>query len=305
MSTSSSNPSSNPSSNLPTIPQAVTYDTGAGGLRRLQLHGAGGSAQVYMQGCHVTSFIPAGGDEVLWTSAHSVYQEGRPIRGGIPLCWPWFGPSPHPGRPAHGVARLVEWEVQEAARLADGRVRVQLALPQRLPDDMAAWLPPGLQLRAQVTVGQHLQLCLETSNHGGDPVAFDDALHSYFAVRDIHQTQVQGLSGTVYRDKCAGGASRLQEGPVQFHGETDRVYADNSPQVQIHDGERTISVSKSGSRSTVVWNPWVDKSAAMPDFGDDEWPGMLCVETANCLDGRVMLLPGNSHRTELCIGLDD
>ncbi|TVR43697.1 MAG: D-hexose-6-phosphate mutarotase [Planctomycetota bacterium] len=291
-----------PSPALPSIPHCVSSEVGAGGLRRLVLNGAGGSAQLYLHGCHVTSFQPTGADDLLWTSAHSAYAPGQPIRGGIPICWPWFGPSPEPGRPAHGIARLVEWEVQEAARLADGRARVLLALPQALPPEMAAWLPSGVQLRCQITVGAQLQLCLETTNAGSAPLAIEDALHSYFRVSDVRQIQVEGLAGMVYRDKCAAGASRVQEGPVRFVGETDRVYADRSPQVAICDGNRRITVAKSGSQSTVVWNPWVAKAAAMPDFGDDEWPGMVCVETANCLDGRVMLLPGTSHRTEVCIG---
>jgi glucose-6-phosphate 1-epimerase len=289
-----------------TIPERVVLDHGHGDLPRLTLHGSGGQAEMYLMGAHVTGFAPSGAAPVLWTSERSHYADGHPIRGGIPLCWPWFGPpAVNDGRPAHGVARVQPWDLLASAVLHDGRVQVRLGLA--IGPAYQPWLAGSLRPELTVTVGQQLQVDLDTINDGPGAANFEDALHTYFAVGDIHQTRVEGLDGVIYVDKLDNQNQHRQQGAVTFDGETDRVYADTGQSLRLIDGarKRCIHIAKSGSASTVVWNPWIAKSAAMPDFGDDEWPGMVCVETANCLHQRRVLLPGDRHRTTVTISLSD
>ncbi|TVR13121.1 MAG: D-hexose-6-phosphate mutarotase [Planctomycetota bacterium] len=287
------------------IADHVIWEQGPGGLRQLRLCSAAGSAVVTLHGAHVTEFAPAGMASLLWLSGQSHWQVGKAIRGGIPLCWPWFGPWSGPDeRPAHGFARICEWQPVASALLADGRVRLDLRLP--IPPAYAQWLTAGVGAELSIIVGAELELSLQTVHSGSEPVALSDALHSYFTVGDVHQVAVDGLDGCTYVDQCAQGALRVQDGAVTFRAETDRVYADRGPSTVLRDGStgRRIRISKSGSGSTVVWNPWVAKAQRMADFADDEWPSMVCVETANCLDNRFLLLPGNRHHTTLRIACE-
>lgn len=292
--------------NIPTepihIPGRVEPVSGQGGLRFLRLKADGGSAVVCLHGAHVTEFVPADGASVLWLSDSSFYEAGKPIRGGIPVCWPWFGPhAADSSLPSHGIARLREWTPLESAVLHDGRVRLRLGF--RPTDAEAALVPGTLRAELTVTVGTALDVALCTVNDGAEPVAFEDALHSYFAVGDLEGVTVTGLQGGVYQDSLEARRLKVQEGPVRFTAETDRVYADRATFTEIVDETmgRRIRIEKSGSASTVVWNPWIAKSKTMADFGDDEWTGMCCVETANVRDGRVALLPGNRHETRVRI----
>ncbi len=286
------------------IPERVELLSGEGGLPCLRLTGDGGRATVYLHGAHVTEFLPDGQAPVLWMSRASHFAPGKPIRGGIPICWPWFGPhSADAARPAHGIARLREWSVLDSAVLHDGRVRLRLSFQPEGPETDI--VPPTLRAEMTLTVGRSLELQLCTINDGPDPVVFEDALHSYFAVGDLSAVSVHGLEDTVYADSLDKRRSKVQQGPIRFTAETDRVYADPAPRTEIVDetGACRIRIEKSGSSKTVVWNPWIAKSKAMPDFGDDEWTGMCCVETANVRDGRVTLLPANRHETRLRISL--
>jgi glucose-6-phosphate 1-epimerase len=284
------------------IPEFVTLDAGKGGLPRVRVRNALGAAEIYLDGGHVTSFIPAGGSDLLWMSAQSLFAEGKPIRGGIPLCWPWFGPDPKGlGRAGHGVARLARWTPVSAAQLHDGRTRIDLAL------DPCPATAPGIDqpfhLDLTVIVGRELDVRLTTVNTGRSALTIDDALHTYFAVHNVRSTTITGLDGIGYVDKVDGGARKVQVGAIAFTGETDRVYLPTTGTTVIDDGARRIRVAKSGSAATVVWNPWTAKAKAMADFGDDEWTGMLCIEAANCLDAPIHLLPGTAHTTTQVIGL--
>ncbi len=284
------------------IPGHVQPDIGAGGLACLHLRGQGAKATVYLHGAHITSFQPEGAEPVLWMSEHSQFADGLPIRGGIPICWPWFGPHPcDPALPAHGIARLRAWTPLEASVLQDGRCRIRLGFKPE-GDDCKA-VPHGLRLEYTLTVGQTLSVALDTVNDGNAPVAFEDALHTYFALDDARGAQVLGLENASYLDKLDGMAVKVQDGPIGFAGETDRVYLHPDGETRILDGDRHIGIAQRGANNTVVWNPWTAKSKAMPDFGDQEWQRMCCVEAVNCLRERRLLLPGNRHRTEMSLRL--
>jgi len=279
------------------LPDGARLEPGPGGLERLALSAPEGEAIVTLQGGHVTHFQPRGQRPVLWVSAESRFEAGKPIRGGVPICFPWFGPKAGaPEAPLHGFARILAWTIRAVTPEADGSLRAVLELSAEAA--ARGGFPRELSLSLAVTVGRSLRMELTARNVDSAAVAFEEALHSYFAVSDVRQARVRGLEGVPYVDKTAGmarqpGASE----PIAIAAETDRVYLGTTGTVTIEDPgwKRRIVVAKSGSSTTVVWNPWIAKAKAMPDFGDDEWSGMVCVETANAMDDAVTLAPGASH----------
>ena len=183
------------------------------------------------------------------------------------------------------------------------RSRVRLGFSPQGPE--LALVRPGLRAELALTVGRDMEVELTTINDGPEPLAFEDALHTYFALAGLDETRVEGLHDCPYIDKMDGKRTKVQDGAIHFTSETDRVYLDRGAATEIADpaAKRRIRVAKSGSASTVVWNPWIDKSKAMPDFGDEEWRGMCCVETANVGADRIHLLPGTQHTTRLRVSL--
>jgi D-hexose-6-phosphate mutarotase len=279
------------------LPDGARVEKGPGGLDRLALHAAEGEALVYLQGAHVARFQPRGERPVLWMSAESRFEAGKPIRGGVPICFPWFGPKAgSPDAPLHGFARILPWTVGTVAREADGGLRAVLDLPADAA--AGAGFPGGLALSLALTVSRSLRMELTVRNVGGAAATFEEALHSYLAVSDVRQVRIRGLERVGYVDKTAGMAREPGESePIAIAAETDRVYTGATGTVTVEDPgwRRRVVVGKQGSATTVVWNPWAAKAKAMADFGDDEWAGMVCVETANALDDAIHLAPGASH----------
>jgi D-hexose-6-phosphate mutarotase len=279
------------------LPDGARLEKGPGGLDRLVLSASDGEAVVTLQGGHVTHFQPRGEKPVLWMSAQSRFEPGKPIRGGVPICFPWFGPKAGaPDAPPHGFARILPWSVAAVAPESGGGLRATLDLTA----DAAArgGFPHELGLSLTVTVGRSLYMELTVGNTDAAARTFEAALHSYFAVSDVRQVRIRGLEGTAFVDKTAAMARQPGEnGPIAIAAETDRVYSGTTGTVTIEDRgwRRRVVVRKSGSATTGVWNPWVAKAKAMPDFGDDEWSGMVCVETANALYDTVTLAPGATH----------
>lgn len=292
------------------LPASLQPGTGHGGLARVRVETPHASAEVYLQGAHVTAWQPAGVSPVLWTSARSRFEAGAPIRGGVPICFPWFGPHPTDAHaPAHGWARTTAWELVGGEEdPGSGDVTLELALGDSAATRASAW-PHRFAATYRVTVGRTLRLELEVTNRDEAPVTLTQALHTYLSVGDVRDVAVEGLSGAAYVDKApAPGApteARQDERPLRVAAETDRVLASEAA-VRVVDPRlaRTLTVTKEGSGSTVVWNPWVDKSRAMADFGDDEWPGMLCVEAGNVGPAAVTLAPGATHRLATALSVD-
>jgi len=280
------------------IEDVLRFSAGEGGLWRAQITTDRCTAELYRPGAHVTRWRPAGHDDVLWMSSRARFEYGKPIRGGVPICFPWFGgntPASDPDGPSHGYARITTWEYLDAGQDDRG---VYLTLGTRIDP---------FDLRYTAVFGDTLSMTLAVTNPGQAPASFESALHSYFSISQIRQARVHGLEHTAYLDTVGGGATpqTQDDKPITFTAETDRTYASDAP-VRIEDPgmARAITIEKTGSASTVVWNPWVDKAKAMPDFGDDEWPGMLCVETANAEPNRVVLEPGASHTMTATIGVE-
>jgi glucose-6-phosphate 1-epimerase len=282
---------------------ALRFEVGAGGLIRVVCTGRDSEGQVYLHGAHVAHYQRRGEKPLIFMSGKSLFAADKAIRGGVPICFPWFGPKKDDAKaPAHGFARLKQWRVESTKKTDDGGVQIVLLLGS--DDSTRALWPCDFLARYTVTFAKQLRLRLEVRNTGGGPIVFEEALHTYLSVGDIRQVRVEGLSGIEYIDKVQGGRRLLQGAePLAFVGETDRVYLNTQSTCVAHDpvGGRSISVSKSGSDTTVVWNPWIAKAKAMADFGDDEWPTMVCIETCNVADFAVTLAAGASHTMEAVI----
>lgn len=274
------------------------------GFPLLKIANRHAEASLSLYGGQVLSYQPRGHRDLLWLSSNAVYQEGRSMRGGIPLCWPWFGPHPEQAEwPAHGFARHRRWRLDTVRKLSDDSSELRLSLPE---PESEVWLE-RCELTLRVTVGERLQVALTTRNTGENTFHLSAALHSYFAVSDIGAIALAGLEDTLYRDALDNNRGKRQQGEIRFDGELDRVYRDTAATVVIDDPGyvRRIAVAKRGSRSTVIWNPWLEKSARLGDFAEDGYRRMVCVETANADDDRVTLAAGESHTLTTEIGLTD
>lgn len=277
-------------------PDLVHFSEGAGGLTKVTVTAPAATAEVYLHGAHVTHFQPNGHRPVLMMSRKSSFEAGKPIRGGVPLCWPWFGPrADDPKAAIHGFARLSEWALDSVAPQGDA---VQLVFSlQDSPATHAIW-PHKFRLRYTVTVGSFLTIALETTNADDKPFAITEAFHPYFAISDIRNISVAGLENTSYAERVYQPDVQKQGGDaIRFTRRTDRVYYDTRGPLTIHDPglSRRITESKENSNCTVVWNPWDEWTKTVPDFAEDEWPGMVCVEPANAHHFAFTLKPGESH----------
>jgi glucose-6-phosphate 1-epimerase len=288
------------------LPSGVHLDTGRGGLSRLSIDTRACSAELYLHGAHLCRWQPRSQPHpVLWMSGASRFETGAPIRGGVPICFPWFGPKAgDPSAPVHGVARINLWSLDSVAAESDGAIAVRLGLASG--PQTGALVPWAFALAFELRLGRTLSMSLSVTNPGETPVTFEEALHTYLAVGDVRQVSVAGLEGATYLDKVDGAIRKTQSGDlIAIGGETDRLYLDTEAAITLTDPGfgRRIRVEKTGSRSSVVWNPWVGKSRSMPDFGDNEWPGMICVETANAADNAVSLPPHASHTMTASLGV--
>jgi D-hexose-6-phosphate mutarotase len=265
------------------VSEPVVVETGAGGLPRARVSGARADAEVYLQGAHVTRWQPHGAAPVLFLSSRAVYAPGKAIRGGVPVIFPWFGAhASDPQAPMHGFARSRPWRLLTSEDDAASR---------------ALW-PSPFEARYRVSVGDALELALEVANRSSVPFTFEAALHTYLAVGDIRAVGITGLEHAAYIDKVDGMARKRHGAePLRLTGETDRVFLGTTTRCVVDDralGRRLI-VDKTGSASTVVWNPWSTRAAGIADLEPDDWRRMVCVETANAADDAVTLPAGARH----------
>jgi len=269
---------------------------------RIQTPDVAGEVQLY--GAHVTSWRPEGEQEVLFVSSKTKWQEGTAIRGGVPICFPWFSERTEgPKSPAHGVVRTKTWKL-EAITHADSNVTVALSTTADA-ETKKSWMG-DFHLLFCATFGEQLRLELIVTNHGDLPFRFEEALHSYYRVGNVEKVKLRGLGGVAYIDKTEAKKEKHQRGELTPAGETDRVYKGTFASVEIEDPalRRRILVAKEDSRDTVVWNPWSQKAAAMADLGADEWRQFVCVETCNVGDHAVTLGEGQAHTMSALISLN-
>jgi glucose-6-phosphate 1-epimerase len=277
------------------IPGVATVVAGNGGLAKVVVSTPNATGEMYLHGSHVTSWIPRGAAEVVYCSPHSLWQDGRAIRGGVPICFPWFGAkADNPAAPAHGFVRTKAWGLESIAREGDG---VVVSMHTSSDDGTRRWWPCEFELVCRANFGTQLKLELIVSNTGMSPFSFEEALHGYFRVGDAETAAIGGLDGTDFIDKTDHRMRKTHHGELRFSGETDSVFLNTEHQLKLIDPalRRNIHLQKQSSRTTVVWNPWAEKSAAMGDLGEGEWRNFICVETSNVGAYAVHLVPGQRH----------
>jgi D-hexose-6-phosphate mutarotase len=288
------------------IPGHVTVTTGHGGLPAIQINTDWSLTEVYPHGAHVTGFQLKGSapdtrtpaDQtsypapLLFLSAASEFHADKPIRGGVPVIFPWFGPRD--GMPAHGHARLTDWELLETAVLPDGSIRLHFRLPSN----------GCCTVDYFVTTGRSLGLEMVVTNTRETDYTFENCLHTYFQVGAVESIEITGLQGARYLDLLLAAEFTESGDPIRIAAEIDRTYQNTRATVEISDPvlARTIRIRKSGSLSTVVWNPWTAKSKRMPDFGDEEYRQMVCVESGNIGENAITLAPG--QRSSMKVEID-
>jgi glucose-6-phosphate 1-epimerase len=281
---------------------ATAWTQGArNGLEVVELETPASTCTIALHGAQVLGFAPRGDRECLWVSDKADFAVGKPLRGGIPICFPWFGP--HAGDralPQHGFARTRLWRLARVGALDAERVRAELELTSDATT--ASLFPHPFVARLAVTAGDALELAFEVENTGDAPFEFEVALHTYFAVSDVGAVAVRGLGGCPYVDRVAGGRSDRQDlgAPVRFDGEVDRVY-ECSGLVTLADPARgrAVRIESTNAGSVVVWNPGAIKARAVADMSPEGFHDFVCVETGNVRDQRVTLPPGGRHETRV------
>jgi glucose-6-phosphate 1-epimerase len=270
------------------------------GFTNIEITNARARATISTYAGQVLSYRPNScRDDLLFLGNRAHYEDGKAIKGGIPVCWPWFGADPDgAGRPAHGFVRTRQWETGGSESLADGSTRVVMRLTDT-GETRKIW-PHPFRLCLEITVGDSLRVALVTHNTGDSSITISQALHTCFRVGDVSKVRVLGLDGTEYLDKVANFARKTQSGPVTVEGEVDRIYTGVSGDLLIDDASlaRRIRITTRGSGTAVVWNPWIEIAAGMADLDDDDYRKMICVETANAGPETIEIAAGGKYRLE-------
>jgi glucose-6-phosphate 1-epimerase len=283
------------------IAGVAQFTAGNGGLPRLDIHTPEATAEIYLHGAHITSWQPAGAEEVIFLSQQAEFKSGRAIRGGIPVCFPWFrNKADDPKAPSHGFVRTKAWQLDSVELQGDV---VKISFSTESDESTRAWWPHDFRLVHRVTIGNHLVQELVMSNTGKAPLRFEEALHTYYRVGAAEAVRIRGLDGVAYLDNTDANREKRQEGDIAFTAQTDRAYMDTTHVVEIHDPtlRRRIRLVKEDSRSTVVWNPWSTGAQTMADLGNDGWRTMACVEASNIRALAVDLGPGEQHTMKTTI----
>lgn len=284
---------------LPGMAQVVT---GNGGLAKIRIEARSAKAEIYLHGAQITSWQPAGMDEALFLSGKSDWLDGKAIRGGIPVCFPWFrAKADDPHAPSHGFVRTREWQLESLRAAAGEAVCARFATAS--DDASRRWWPFEFRLEYGITVGRDLLLELTIRNTGDKDLKFEEALHTYFKMGDVRRAQVIGLDGVTYLDNRDGNREMKQQGDLVLTRQTDNAYRDAMGPVEIVDRTlaRRLRTEKQNSTSTIVWNPWSEGAAGLSDFGADEWQTMLCVEGGNILGSAITLNPAQAHTMTIVI----
>jgi D-hexose-6-phosphate mutarotase len=284
----------------------ITFEQNEQGVVLIHVNHPLATATISLQGGQVLEWKPRSQVEsVLWSADPTYWLSGLAIRAGVPICWPWFGAHPtEQTAPAHGYARLCDWEVAEISMESLGTVDIDLSM---IPThDAAMRYPLNASLVSRISVGEALSISLTTTNIGQDAITITEALHAYFKVGEIDDIQIEGLEGCDYIDLIDQNVRKTQIGTVRFASETGKVYLNALKDCFVIDRTlgRTIKIEKSGSHSTVVWNPWLETAIKMNDLGSVAWKKMVCVETANALDNFVTLEPRSQHTLTVRYSID-
>jgi len=287
------------------VPGIMQIVKGNGGLPKIEIETRSATAGIYLHGAQVTSWRPAGADQVLFVSSKSNWCVGKAIRGGIPVCFPWFrAKGDDPFAPTHGFVRTREWRVESITHEQVDSVSVRLSTGS--DDSSRQWWPFSFRLEYGITVGRELKLELTMTNTGQSELRFEEALHTYFGVGSVEAAEVRRLDGVAYLDNRDGNRRKVQAGDLRLAAQTDNAYVDACGEIVIFDPvmRRILRTRKRGSHSTIVWNPWRDGAASLTDLAEAEWRQMLCVEGGNIMDSAVRLSPKEAHSMIIELGVD-
>lgn len=270
---------------------------GKGGFPFLEIHTPQAKAEISLYGGQVLSYQPVNSSiDLLYLSPKAYFEQGKAIKGGIPVCWPWFADQSHDkSLPFHGFVRNRLWSVKSSEVNADESVTVRLSISS--DETSRAMWPYEFELEQVITVGTELSIELVTHNTGDKAFTITQALHTYFQVGSIHDVSVSGLDNKTYLDKVEGFVAKQQSGDVIVHQEVDRIYQQVRNPITIHDNSlsREIFITSRGSATTVVWNPWKLLSAQSKDLADDSYLNFICVETTNASDDVITIDANASH----------
>jgi glucose-6-phosphate 1-epimerase len=277
---------------IPGVAQIVTGDSG---LPKVRVTTAAASAEIYFHGAHLTSWVPAGTEEVIFLSSKAQFKEGKAIRGGVPICFPWFNAkADNPKAPSHGFVRTKAWELEAITHEGNA---VAVTFSTENDEATRQWWPHDFRAEYRATIGAQLKLELTVTNTGSTPLTLEEALHTYYRVGQIQDVRIVGLDGVTYQDNVNSNREKLQQGDNVFTGRTDNAYLNTRAELDMIDPslERRILIGKDNSLNTVVWNPWEELARGMADLGDDEWQHFVCVEAANIRAAAVTLHPEEQH----------
>lgn len=288
------------------IPNQVKVVEGKGGFPVVEVTNEKATAKISVYSGQVLSFKPVGEPEdLLFLSDKAYYEESKAIKGGIPICWPWFGSDPEgKGRASHGFVRNRMWTLLSTEAIASGETKIRLGMSPSA-ETLEIW-PHQFELVIEILVGTKLSVTLTTQNTGDQPFSITQALHTYFATGDIGQVRVLGFENARFVDKADGSAEKTQTGDITITEETDRIYTDVNPEIVIDDGAmgRRIRITPSGSSTAIVWNPWKEISVKMADLEDQDYQRFICVETANAEDEVIEVAPGADYKMQAVYAIE-
>ncbi len=283
----------------------------------VQMHIVAGASEaaIYLQGAHLTQWTPHRGSPVLYLSPKSALAPGKPIRGGVPVLFPWFGPRWNGAEfdaahgttsPMHGFGRISVWTVDRVHLSPDGEVHVTLSLA---PSDVSRSFGfDHFAATLEFRIGSDLHEALTVTNHGSAPMEFEEGLHTYYAVADVPAARLEGLRGSTYLDKRDNLVRKVQrESSFAFTRDVDQTHVHTAEPLALHDpaGKRTIHIAKEGSQTTVIWNPWSVLTPGLPDLPEDAWQHFICVEVVNATDDRITLAPGATHGMAMTVRVEN
>jgi glucose-6-phosphate 1-epimerase len=277
------------------IPGASQVVADAAGNPKVRITSPKSTGEMLLHGAQVTSWKPADTEQVIFVSRQAVFAEGKAIRGGIPVCFPWFrAKSDDRQAPAHGFVRTKIWSLESIEQTIDD---VAVVMSVESDADTKRWWPFDFRLLLRATFGSELKLELTVTNTGAAPFRFEEALHTYHTVGDIHKVRIRGLDGVTWLDNTNSNREKKQSGDIVITSQTDSAYINSQSAFDVLDAanQRRIHIVKQNSSTTVIWNPWEQAAHAMSDFADDEWQQMLCAEAANIMQNAVNLAPGKDH----------
>jgi glucose-6-phosphate 1-epimerase len=287
------------------LPGVLVFHATASGLIHADITTPQATATVYLQGAHVAAWQPKGQQPAIFLSRKSDFAPGKPIRGGVPIAFPWFA-NRHDGKtgPSHGFARIQDWTLAFAALAGDDLHMTFTLGPTEISRNLGY---DNFRLAYQLTIGRTLTMELTVVNDAATPLVFEEALHTYYAVSDIHEVTVTGLEGVTYLDKNDNFQPKIQHGAITITEPTDRVYLNTTSPCVLYDtgSKRRVTIAKTGSNTTVVWNPWESGALKIADLDPTEWHEYIAVETVNAAANAVTLAPGTKHVMQAHVTVED